>query len=97
MLNLLQKPIITEKVTKQTDKFNRYAFRVSKDVNKIQIAKAISEMYNVAVIDVNTMIVRGKSKSRYTKTGMVKGSTGSWKKAIVTLKEGDTIDFYANV
>lgn len=96
-MGIIVKPIVTEKMTALTEKLNRYGFRVQPSANKIQIAQAIQEMYNVTVLDVNTMNYRGKNKSRYTKGGMVKGSQAAFKKAIVTLKDGDVIDFYSNI
>ena len=96
-MGIIVKPIVTEKMTALTEKLNRYGFRVQPNANKIQIAQAIQEMYNVTVLDVNTINYRGKNKSRYTKSGMVKGSESAFKKAIVTLKEGDVIDFYSNL
>ncbi len=96
-MDILQKPIITEKMTIQGEKLNRFGFVVAIDANKIQIKKAVEELYNVTVESVNTMRYGGKSKSRHTKTGIQKGKTNSVKKAIVTLKEGDTIDFYSNI
>ncbi|MDR1654095.1 MAG: 50S ribosomal protein L23 [Prevotellaceae bacterium] len=75
----------------------RYAFRVLRNANKIEIQKAVEEMYEVTVEEVNTLIVAPKRRSRYTKSGMVKGATSAYKKAIVTLKEGDIIDFYSNI
>ncbi|MDR2823727.1 MAG: 50S ribosomal protein L23 [Prevotellaceae bacterium] len=75
----------------------RYAFRVLRDVNKIEIKKAVEDMYEVTVEDVNTIVVAPKRRSRYTKSGTIKGQTSAYKKAIVTLKEGDTIDFYSNI
>ncbi|HNX88272.1 MAG: ribosomal protein [Bacteroidetes bacterium] len=94
---ILVKPIVTEKMTQLGEKLNRYGFRVQKDANKIEIKKAIEEAYSVTVTDVNTFIVAPKNKSRYTRTGIVKGATSAYKKAIVTLKEGDKIDFYSNI
>ena len=91
------KPIVTEKATLLTEKLNRYSFKVNKDANKIQIKKAVEAAYNVTVVDVNTSIVRGKNKTRYTKAGIIKGATSDYKKAVVTLKEGDLIDFYSNI
>ena len=96
-MDILQKPIITEKMTIQGEKLNRYGFIVAVGANKIQIKKAVEELYNVTVESVNTMRHGGKSKSRQTKTGIQKGRTNLLKKAIVTLKEGDTIDFYSNI
>jgi large subunit ribosomal protein L23 len=96
-MGIIIKPIVTEKMTAITEKLNRYGFRVQPDANKIEIAKAVQDMYNVTVIDVNTINYRGKNKSRYTKSGLVKGKEAAFKKAIVTLKEGDAIDFYSNI
>ena len=96
-MDILLKPIVTEKMTDQGEKLNRFGFVVDKRANKIQIKKAVEEMYGVTVETVNTMVYAGKSKSRYTKTGIIQGRTNSFKKAIVTLAEGDTIDFYSNI
>ncbi len=96
-MEILIKPIITEKMTAQGEKMNRFGFIVNKDVNKIEIRKAVEELYNVTVDTVNTMRYAGKTKSRFTKTGVVKGRGVAYKKAIVTLIEGDTIDFYSNI
>jgi large subunit ribosomal protein L23 len=96
-MDILLKPIITEKMTAQGESLNRFAFIVNKKANKIQIKKAVEEMYGVTVDAVNTMVYAGKNKSRYTKTGIIQGRTNSFKKAIVTLAEGDTIDFYSNI
>lgn len=96
-MGIIIKPIVTEKMTAITEKLNRYGFRVQPDANKIEIAQAIQVMYNVTVVSVNTLNYRGKNKSRYTKAGLVKGSESAFKKAIVTLKEGDSIDFYSNL
>ena len=90
-MEIIIKPIVTEKATKLTDKLNRYAFKVNKDANKIQISQAIEKTYNVTVESVNTMNYSGKAKSRFTKSGVIAGRTSDFKKAIVTLKEGDTI------
>lgn len=91
------KPIVTEKATGLTEKLNKYTFRVSPDANKYQIKSLVEELYGVKVVSVNTMIVRGKNKSRYTKSGLLRGKTSSYKKAIVTIAEGETIDFYSNI
>ncbi|HOI26224.1 MAG: 50S ribosomal protein L23 [Paludibacteraceae bacterium] len=96
-MGIIIKPIVTEKMTGLGEKFSRYGFRVSQDANKLEIKKAISEMYNVTVVSVNTMNVEGKNKSRYTKAGVINGKKPSYKKAFVTLKEGDVIDFYSNI
>ena len=84
------KPLITEKQ-------NKFGFIVRPQANKLQIKKEVEELYNVTVTDVNTMNYAGKNKTRYTRAGLVKGRTNAVKKAIVTLKEGDTIDFYSNI
>jgi large subunit ribosomal protein L23 len=96
-MEILLKPIITEKMTAQGEDLNRYGFVVKKDANKLQIKKAVEEMYGVNVDSVNTMRYAGKTKTRYTKTGLVRGKASSYKKAIVTLVEGETIDFYSNI
>ena len=94
---IIIKPIVTEKMTSISEKYNRFGFRVSPDANKSQIKKAVEEMYNVTVVSVNTMNYKGKNKSRYTKSGLIEGKTASYKKALVTWKEGDTIDFFSNI
>ena len=96
-MSIIIKPIVTEKATSLTEKLNRYSFKVNKDANKIQIKKAVEATYNITVEDVNTSIVRGKNKTRYTKSGIIKGATSDYKKAVVTLKDGDSIDFYSNI
>lgn len=96
-MSILLRPIVTEKMTGQGEKFNRYGFIVSRNANKIQIKKAVEELYGVTVESVNTMRCPGKEKIRYTKSGMIKGRTAAVKKAIVTLTEGSTIDFYSNI
>jgi large subunit ribosomal protein L23 len=96
-MDILLKPIVTEKLTDLSEKLNQYGFIVEKRANKIQIKQAVEEMYGVTVESVNTMVYAGKSKSRYTKTGVIAGRTKSFKKAVVTLADGDTIDFYSNI
>ncbi|MDR1561508.1 MAG: 50S ribosomal protein L23 [Dysgonamonadaceae bacterium] len=97
-MGIIIRPIVTEKQTAITDKKeNRVGFRVTPDANKLQIKEAIQNLYGVTVIKVNTMNYDGKRKSRYTKSGVVNGREASFKKAIVTLKVGDKIDFFANV
>lgn len=90
-------PIVTEKATQLTDKLNRYTFRVSPEASKRQIQDMIQQLYGVKVVAVNTMVVRGKNKSRYTRTGIIKGSTPAYKKAVITLADGESIDFYSNI
>jgi large subunit ribosomal protein L23 len=97
MMSIIKKPIITEKMTDQSERYNRYAFVVDSKVNKIEIKKAIAEMYDVNVESVRTMVCIGKKRVRGTKSGMIVGKTSTYKKAIVTLAEGDAIDFYSNI
>ena len=96
-MNILLKPIVTEKMTNQGDKFNRYGFLVARSANKLQIKKAVEELYGVTVDSVNTMRYAGKVKSRNTKSGLLVGKTASLKKAVITLAEGNKIDFYSNI
>ncbi len=96
-MDILIKPIVTEKMTALGTTLNRYGFIVQKDANKQQIKKAVESLYQVNVSSVNTMIYSGKRKSRYTKSGIISGKTSAYKKAIVTLAEGNTIDFYSNI
>jgi len=96
-MNILLKPIVTEKMTSQGDKFNRYGFFVAKKANKLQIKKAVEELYDVKVESVNTMRYAGKVKTRNTKSGLLSGKTASTKKAVITLAEGNKIDFYSNI
>ena len=91
------KPLVTEKMTALTEQENKYGFIVLPSANKVEIKKEIEAKYNVNVVSVNTMNYDGKRKSRYTKAGVIKGRTNAFKKAIVTLKEGETIDFYSNI
>lgn len=96
-MGIIIKPIVTEKMTKLGEKLNRYGFKVEKNANKIEIKQAVEALYNVTVVDVNTMIVAPKKKSRFTKSGVISGQASAYKKAIVTLKEGEQIDFYSNI
>ncbi|RUT79448.1 50S ribosomal protein L23 [Ancylomarina longa] len=96
-MDILIKPIVTEKMTELSEKLNRFGFVVSRRATKIEIKAAVESMYNVKVAAVNTMNYQGKKKSRQTKAGMIEGRTASFKKAIVTLVEGDNIDFYSNI
>lgn len=96
-MDIIIKPIITEKMTAQTEKLQRYGFMVDRRADKIQIARAVEELYSVKVDSVNTMRYGGKLKSRYTKAGFIQGKTNAYKKAIITLAEGEVIDFYSNI
>jgi len=91
------KPLVTEKVTSLTEKQNKYCFIVRPEANKLQIKTEVESRYNVKVLSVNTINYAGKNKSRYTRTGVVRGRTSAFKKAYVTIKEGDTIDFFSNI
>lgn len=96
-MGIIVKPLVTEKMTAITEKFNRFGFIVRPEANKVEIKKEVEALYNVTVVEVNTMRYAGKNKSRYTRSGLINGRTNAFKKAIVTLKEGDTIDFYSNI
>ena len=95
--DVLIRPVLSEKVNRQTEKFRRYTFVVDKRANKLEIKKAVEEFYGIQVEDVNTLIMPSKAKSRNTKAGVVSGRKPSKKKAIVTVAEGETIDLYGNV
>ncbi len=96
-MGILIRPIVTEKMTSQGEKLNRYGFIVDCNANKIEIRKAVEEMYGVTVKDVNTVRYNGKAKSRYTKSGILSGRSNKYKKAYVTLTGDDKIDFYSNI
>ncbi len=114
-MTFIIKPLVTEKMTKITDKSSvaktykikgevrtkkaeaKFGFIVRPDANKLEIKKEVESLYNVTVINVNTLRYAGKRSSRYTKAGLIKGQKNAYKKAIVTLKEGDSIDFYSNI
>ena len=94
---VLVKPILTEKANAQQEKLRRYAFKVDRRANKLEIKKAVEEFYGVNVIDVNTAVVPGKNKTRYTKAGFIQGMKGAYKTALVTVADGETIDLYSNI
>ena len=96
-MSIIIKPVITEKMTAQGDKFNRYGFVVNKEANKVQIKGAVEKLYSVTVDSVNTQNYIGKVKTRNTTKGIAIGRTNQHKRAIVTLKKGETIDFYASI
>ncbi len=96
-MEIIRKPILTEKASILTEKLNRYAFKVDHRANKIQIKLAVEEMFGVTVVAVNTAVVAGKTKSRHTKAGFVSGRSPKYKKAIITVKDGETIDFYSTL
>jgi large subunit ribosomal protein L23 len=95
-MSILQKPLVTEKVTNFNDK-GVYGFIVDNRANKVEIKKEIEKLYGVTVLQVNTMRYAGKKKVRFTKSGVNKGKRASYKKALVTLKSGNIIDFYENI
>jgi large subunit ribosomal protein L23 len=96
-MEILFKPIVTEKMTRQGEKLNRYGIIVDRRADKLQIKKAVEDFYKVQVEAVNTMNYKGKHKSRFTKAGLLQGRTNHFKKAIITVKEGERIDFYSNI
>ena len=96
-MGIIIKPIVTEKMTDQGEKLNRYGFVVDRKANKLQIKEAIETMYGVSVADVNTVNYHGKRKQRYTKAGLLRGRANHFKKAYVTLQGEDKIDFYASI
>lgn len=94
---VLIKPIISEKAETLSSEMNQYSFIVNKVANKVEIKKAVEAMYNVNVSKVNTVNMPGKSKTRNTRSGVLKGSMSSYKKAIVKLASGEEIDFFGEV
>jgi large subunit ribosomal protein L23 len=97
MKNILIKPLITEKMTAESERINAYGFVVNDDANKSEIKDAVEKAYGVTVAGVRTMRVDGKVRSRFTRTGVLRGRSESYKKAIVRLVDGDVIDFYENI
>lgn len=93
MVGILKRPILTEKITSLQEK-RQYAFEVEDRANKIEIGKAVEKKFNVKVLSVRTIRVKGKRKTQLTRAGRFEGRTKNWKKAVVTLKEGDKIDFF---
>ena len=94
---VLIKPILTEKANAQQDKLHRYAFKVAKKANKLEIKKAVESFYGVTVTGVNTAVAPGKNKSRFTKAVVISGRKPAYKKAFVTVAEGENIDLYSNI
>ncbi len=97
MSQVIIKPIITEKMTTATEDLNRFGFIVKYDANKIQIKEAVEKLYGVNVEKVRTIRYAGKAKSKFTKAGLISGRTSAYKKAIISLAEGETIDLYGNI
>lgn len=96
-MDIMITPIVTEKANAISEKNNRYSFKVTPDANKFQIKDKVEKMYDVKVVAVSTMNFDGKKKMRYTKRGIQRGKTAAFKKAVVTIAEGQTIDFYSNI
>ena len=91
------RPILSERATKLTENLNVYTFAVSPDANKPQIKELVEELYGVKVVRVNTAVYRPKRKQRWTKSGLLRGKTEKWKKAMVKIADGETIDFFSNL
>ncbi len=94
---VLIKPILTEKANALQEKSRTFTFRVAKEANKLEIKNAVEGFYGVTVEDVRTIVVPGKNKSRFTKAGFVKGRKPAYKKALVIVAEGESIDLYSNI
>ena len=97
LAEVLIKPIVTEKSNKLSDSKRTYAFRIDRKANKLEVKKAIESFYGVTVTEVNTVVVPGKTKSKFTKAGFISGRKPAYKKAYVKVAEGDTIDLYSNI
>lgn len=97
MHNILIKPLVTEKMTELMERENKYGFVVDYNTNKIEIAKAIEKKFEVNVVSVNTIRYKGKTKTQSTKKGRFTGKTPRFKKAIITIKEGQTLDLFEEV
>lgn len=96
-MNIEIRPLVTEKATAYSEKENCYVFAVSPDANKFQIKDIVEKLYNVRVVKVNTANYAGKRKARYTKSGLLRGKKSAFKKAYITVAEGQTIDYYSNI
>lgn len=96
MIGIIYRPIVTEKMTNMQDK-GLYAFEVDPNANKIDIARAVEKRFNVKVKSVRTMNFKGKTKTQMTRKGRFQGKTSRFKKAIITLKEGDKIELFGNI
>lgn len=97
MKTVLIKPIVSEKTNALQEQVQQYVFQVARNANKLEIKDAIETMYSVSVCSVNTMVMPSKDKTKFTKAGIIEGRKSSFKKAVVTLKDGDFIDFYENI
>ena len=96
-MSIIIRPIVTEKVTKESEVLNRFGFFVNKKANEVEIKKAVEATYGVTVVSVNTINVRPDRTTKYTKSGLISGKTNAEKKAFVQVKEGESIDFYNNI
>jgi large subunit ribosomal protein L23 len=96
-MNIIKKPLLTEKYNSLGEKLNKYGFIVDKKATKVEIKNLVEKIFKVNIISINSMVYKGKPKTRYTKKNVINGSTSGYKKVIVTLKEGDKIDFYSNI
>jgi len=96
-MSVIKRPLITEKYSALAEKENKYGFIVDKKASKEQIRSEVEKLYNVEIIAINTMIYGGRSKTRYTKKNIISGRTNAFKKAVVTVKDGQNIDFYSNI
>ncbi len=94
---VLIKPLVTEKSNKLTDSARTYAFKVDRKANKLEVKKAVEDFYGVTVTEVNTIVVPGKAKTKFTKAGFISGRKPAYKKAYVKVAEGDAIDLYSNI
>ena len=92
--SILIKPLLTEKMLKQQEEERKYAFQVMPAANKIEIKRAVEAKFGVQVSSVQTINVKGKAKRMNTRRGLTRGRRANWKKAIVTLREGQAIDFF---
>jgi len=97
MKNILIKPVLTEKATRQGELQNRFGFVVDKNANKIQIKRIVEQTYGVSVVAVNTIVSRANRSTKYTKDGVIASKKSAYKKAFVQIKEGETIDLYTNI
>lgn len=97
LADILVKPVISEKSNKLSEKSNIYTFRVGRKANKLEIKKAVEDFYGINVVEVNTVVVPSKSKSRFTKAGVISGRKPAYKKAYVTVAEGENIDLYGTL
>ncbi|NCO53793.1 MAG: 50S ribosomal protein L23 [Bacteroidetes bacterium CG02_land_8_20_14_3_00_31_25] len=96
-MDIIIRPIVTEKMNRQGDSLGKYGFMVSTVANKLQVRKAVEKLYGVTVESVNTVKYSGKTKTRNTRSGLLRGKSVAFKKAIVTLTKGEKIDFYSNI